>query len=83
VPNPDDRMMGSLPQSFNGNCKLAHSFLDQLTTYFRANARVPGLNSPICKVSITLTLLQGQQVAAWVRDMGTWIDSLDLINDDI
>jgi Retrotransposon gag protein len=44
---------------------------------------VAGLNSAICKVSIALTLFQGQQVAAWVCDMGTWIDSLDPINDDI
>jgi hypothetical protein len=32
--NPDDRIMGSLPQLFDGDCKLARSFLDQLTTYF-------------------------------------------------
>jgi Retrotransposon gag protein len=37
----------------------------------------------IHKVSITLTLFQGQQVAAWVGDMGTWIDSLDAVNDNI
>jgi Retrotransposon gag protein len=44
---------------------------------------VAGLNSAICKVLIALTLFQGQQVAAWVCNMGTWIDSLDPINDDI
>jgi hypothetical protein len=41
------------------------------------------LNSTICKVSIALTLFQGQQTAAWVRDMGRWIDSLDPVNNDI
>jgi Retrotransposon gag protein len=51
--------------------------------YFRANSQVPGLNSAIHKVSIALTLFQGQQVAAWVRNMGSWIDSLDPVNDDI
>jgi hypothetical protein len=44
---------------------------------------VLGLNSAICKVSIALTLFQGQQVAAWVHDMGMWIDSLDPVNNDI
>jgi hypothetical protein len=34
-------------------------------------------------VSITLTLFQGQQTAAWVRNIGTWIDYLDLANDDV
>jgi hypothetical protein len=83
TPNPNDQMMGSLPQLFDGNRKLARSFLDQLTNYFQANAQVPELNSPIHKVSIALTLFQGQQVAAWVCNMGSWIDSLDTINDDI
>jgi Retrotransposon gag protein len=75
--------MGSLPQAYEGDRKLARTFLDQLTHYFRANARVPGLNSAIHKVSIALTLFQGQQTAAWVRDMGTWIDSLNPVDDDI
>ena len=83
APNADDRMMGSLPQLFDGDCKLAQSFLDQLTNYFWANAQVLGLNSPIHKVSIALTLFQGQQVVAWVCNMGTWIDLLDAVNDDI
>jgi hypothetical protein len=68
--NHDDRLMGSLPQAYEGDRKLARTFLDQLTHYFQANSRVPGLNSAICKVSIALTLFQGQQTAAWVRDMG-------------
>jgi Retrotransposon gag protein len=34
-------------------------------------------------VSIALTLFQGQQTVAWVRDMGTWIDSLDPANNDV
>ena len=75
--------MGSLSQLFKGDCKLAWAFLNQLTNYFWANSRVPRLNSPICKVSIALTLFQGQQVAAWVRDMGSWIDALDPTTDDI
>jgi Retrotransposon gag protein/Zinc knuckle len=81
--NHDDRLMGSLPQAYEGDRKLTRTFLDQLTHYFRANSRVPGLNSAIRKVSIALTLFQGQQTAAWVRDMGVWIDSLDPANDDI
>jgi hypothetical protein len=81
--NRDDRLMGSLPQPYEGDQKLARTFLDQLTHYFQANSQVPGLNSAIRKVSIALTLFQGQQTAAWVRDMGTWIDSLDPANNDV
>jgi hypothetical protein len=75
--------MGSLPQPYEGDGKLARTFLDQLVHYFQVNARVPGLNSLICKVSIALTLFQGQQTAAWVRDMGAWVNSLDPVNNDI
>jgi Retrotransposon gag protein len=81
--NTEDRVMGNLPQIFDGDRKNAQTFLDSLLAYFQANARVPGLNSPIHKVSITLTLIQGPQVATWVRDVGTWIDSLDHEHDDI
>jgi Retrotransposon gag protein len=75
--------MGSLPQPYEGDRKLARTFLDQLTHYFQANVQVPGLNSAIRKVSIALTLFQGQQTAAWVQDMGAWVDSLDPANDDV
>jgi hypothetical protein len=75
--------MGSLPQPYKGDRKLARAFLDQLVHYFQANSQVPGLDLAIRKVSITLTLFQGQQTAAWVWDMGTWIDSLDPINDNV
>jgi hypothetical protein len=81
--NADDRVMGNLPQVFDGDRRNARNFLDSILGYFRANSRVPGLNSPICKVSIALTLIQGPQVATWVRDMGAWIDSLNPQEDDI
>jgi Retrotransposon gag protein len=75
--------MGNLPQVFDEERRDARTFLDSILGYFRANSRVPGLNSPIHKVSIALTLIQGPKVATWVRDMGTWIDSLDPVDDDI
>jgi Ty3 transposon capsid-like protein len=81
--NADNRVMGNLPQVFDGDRKNARAFLDSILGYFRANARVPSLNSPLCKVSITLTLIQGTQVATWVRDMGAWIDLLHPVEDDV
>jgi hypothetical protein len=67
--NANDRVMGNLPQVFDGEWRDARNFLDSILGYFQANSRVPGLNSPICKVSIALTLIQGPKVATWVR---TW-----------
>jgi hypothetical protein len=54
--NADDRLMGSLPQPFEGDRKFARNFLNQITHYFQANSWVLGLNSAIRKVSIALTL---------------------------
>jgi Retrotransposon gag protein len=81
--NANDRVMENLPQVFDRDRKNARIFLNNLLGYFRASSRVPGLNSPIQKVSIALTLIQGPQVAMWVRDIGTWIDSLHQVDDDV
>jgi Retrotransposon gag protein len=83
VGNADDRVMGNLPQIFDGDQRNSRIFLDSILGYFQANARVPGLNSPIRKIAITLTLIQGPQVATWTRDIGTWLDSLDPATDDV
>jgi Retrotransposon gag protein/Zinc knuckle len=75
--------MGNLPQIFDGERTNSRNFLDAILGYFRTNSRVPGLNSPIRKIAITLTLIQGPKVATWTRDIGAWLDSLDPATDDI
>src|SRR6267142_2259860 len=79
----DIRTMGTLPQIFTGNCAKAQDFLDEVLGYFRANRGVAGFESPMRKVSITLTMIKGSEVAGWERDMGRWIDALDPAVDDI
>jgi len=75
--------MGTLPQIFTGNRAKAQDFLDEVLGYFRANRGVAGFESPMRKVSITLTMIKGSEVAGWARDMGRWIDALDPAVDDI
>jgi|SRR6266850_1127508 len=79
----DIRTMGTLPQIFTGNHAKAQDFLDEVLGYFCTNRGVAGFESPMCKVSITLTMIKGSEVARWVRDMGRWVDSLDPALDDI
>src|SRR6267142_871058 len=79
----DIRTMGTLPQIFTGNCAKAQDFLDEVLGYFRANRGVAGFESPMRKVSITLTMIKGSEVAGWAHDMGRWIDTLDPAVDDI
>jgi hypothetical protein len=39
--------------------------------------------SPIKKVAFTLTLIKGSEVAGWTCDIGTWINTLDPVADNV
>jgi len=79
----DVKSMGGLPQIFTGDRLIADDFIKEVKGYLRLNQDVAGYNSPIKKVALTLTLMKGPQVAGWTRDMGTWLDTLDPILDNI
>jgi len=79
----DVKSMGGLPQVFTGDHLIADDFIEEVKGYLRLNQDVAGYNSPIKKVALTLTLMKGPQVAGWTRDMGTWLDTLDPILDNI
>jgi len=79
----DVKSMGGLPQVFSGNRLLADDFIEEVKGYLRLNQDVAGYNSPIKKVALTLTLMKGPQVAGWTHDMGTWLDTLDPVLDNI
>ena len=76
----DVRTMGEKPAIFTGNRTKVDDFIEEVKAYFRVNQDVAGFNSPIKKVTFTLTLIKGDEVAGWVKDMGTWIDRLDHVN---
>jgi len=75
--------MGGLPQIFSGDRLLANDFIEEVKGYLQLNQDVASYNSPIKKVALTLTLMKGPQVAGWTHDMGTWLDTLDPILDNI
>ena len=74
--------MGQLPREFTGDRTKADDFIEEVKAYFRVNEDVAGFNLPIKKVAFTLTLIKGDEVAGWVRDMGIWIDGLDRVQDN-
>ena len=76
----DVRTMGEKPAIFTGDRTKVDDFIEEVKAYFRVNQDVAGFNSPIKKVAFTLTLIKGDEVAGWVKDMGTWINGLDHIN---
>jgi hypothetical protein len=73
----DVRLMGALPTIFSGNRTEAHRFIKVVKSYIRLNEDVPGFRSPMKKVALTLTLMQGENVAAWVEAAGRTLDNLD------
>ena len=69
--------MGQLPREFTGDWTKADDFIEEVKVYFHVNEDVAEFNLLIKKVTFTLTLIKGDEVAGWVRDMGIWIDELD------
>jgi hypothetical protein len=76
VPIPqahDVKAMGSLPRIFDGDRTWAKAFLTEFLGYLILNQGVPGFESPIRQVALALTLIKGEKVNLWVRNM---IDTL-------
>jgi hypothetical protein len=44
---------------------------------------VTGFNLPITKVSLTLMLIKGPEVAGWAQDMGNWVEAYNLNTQNI
>jgi hypothetical protein len=80
---PSDKTWGSLPNHFDGMRSKADDFIDELKSYFQVNRLNAALQSPITKVAFTLTLIKGPEVMGWVRDMGEFLDNLNLVTDDV
>jgi retrotransposon gag protein len=78
-----NKTWGSLPNHFNGMRSKANDFIDKLKSYFHVNWLNAVLQSPITKAAFAFTLIKGPEVAEWVRDMGEFLDNLDLMTDDI
>jgi len=75
--------MGSLPAIFSGNRAKAKDFINGIQAYIHLNREVPGFTSPMKKIALTLTLMQGEKVASWAHDMGEALDKLDPATNNI
>jgi hypothetical protein len=78
----DTRTAGALPQIFDGSRDKADDFIEEVKDYLRLNESVPGFNSPRYKIAFTLTLIKGPEVVGWKRDMGRWLDTQVLPQDN-
>jgi hypothetical protein len=76
APAANVKMMGQLPQVFTGNHSKVDNFIEEVKGYLHLNQDVAGFNSPIKKITFTLTLIKGEDTAGWTRDMGDFLDGL-------
>ncbi len=65
--------MGANPPIFNGNRDDADDFILKVEEYLLLNDNVAGFNSPKKKVALTLTFMQGAEVAKWTRGVRAWL----------
>jgi hypothetical protein len=72
--------MGQLPQIFMGDHSKVDNFIEEVKGYLCLNQDVAGFNLPIKKIAFTLTLIKGEDIAGWTRDMGDFLDGLTLVD---
>jgi hypothetical protein len=68
---------------FDGDHSKADKFLREFKAYLRANSAVAGFNSPFHMITMALTLIKGPLVDNWAKDMGEWLDTLNMPADNI
>jgi len=83
LPAQDERLMGQLPSVFDGDRTKAKAFMEEVKGYMRLNMGVNGFNSPMKKMAFVLTLIKGDDVQGWVESMGTILDRLNPLLDNI
>jgi hypothetical protein len=70
------KTMGQLPQTFTGDYSKADNFIKEVKGYLCLNQDMAGFDSPVKKIAFTLTLIKGENMARWTRDMGGFLDRL-------
>ena len=76
-------MMGALPEPFTSDCTKAGNFIEAMKTYICLNRRVPGFESAMQKINLALTLMHGEKVAGWVKNVGAALDELNPDTNDV
>jgi hypothetical protein len=76
-------MMGALSEAFTSDCDKAEHFIEAMKTYVCLNRQVPGFESTMQKINLALTLMHGEKVIRWVKNMGAALDELNPDTDDV
>lgn len=75
--------MGKLPDTFDSDWTKADNFIEEVKGYLCLNADVNGFDSPMKKITFTLTHMKGPDVAGWTWDMGILLDHLNPAADNM
>jgi hypothetical protein len=69
LPVHNIKAMGSLSRIFDRDQTRADAFLTEFLGYLLLNQGILGFESPIRQVALALTLIKGEKVNLWVRNM--------------
>jgi hypothetical protein len=79
---PEGKVLGNLPSPFNGDRTRAEEFILNMQAYFRLNIRNSQIRSPMTRVAMCLSNMEGQEIEEWKGDVGRWFDTLNPDTDD-
>ncbi|KAI0285199.1 hypothetical protein BC826DRAFT_1109376 [Russula brevipes] len=79
---PDGKILGNLPSAFTGDRARAEEFLTNMQAYFRLNIKNAQMRSPMTRVALCLSTMEGPDIEEWKRDIGKWFDRLNPNVDD-
>ncbi|KAI0284438.1 hypothetical protein BC826DRAFT_1109745 [Russula brevipes] len=79
---PDGKILGNLPSPFTGDRTRAEEFLTNMQAYFRLNIKNAQMHSPMTRVALCLSTMEGPDIEEWKRDVGKWFDRLNPNIDD-
>jgi hypothetical protein len=79
---PDGKVLGNLPSPFTGDRSRADEFLTNMQAYFRLNIKNAQIRSPMTRVAMCLSNMEGPDIEEWKRDVGKWFDKLNPDIDD-
>jgi hypothetical protein len=79
---PDGKVLGNLPSPFTGDRSRADKFLTNMQAYFRLNIKNAQIRSPMTRVAMCLSNMEGPDIEEWKRDVRAWFDKLNPDVDD-
>jgi len=78
----EGKILGNLPSPFTEDRSKANKFLTNMKAYFRLNVKNTQICSPMTRIVMCLSNMDGPEIEEWKCDIRDWFDTLQLDNND-